>query len=213
MTPEPFQVPLKPVEAELMVANSLFIASLAPAKTLVTAREFQKAIQQRFQDATHHVPAFIIGHGKSVITHSSDDGEPSGTAGRPALEVLQGSGLGNVAVVVTRYFGGTKLGTGGLVRAYGDAVRSVLKIVKRGRLIPTTTYKLVVAYPLYDQIERLTRNYAAEILEARFEADITLLVRVKDDKSLDFIGKLVSLSAGRIHPEIFQRDPETIFPL
>ena len=74
----------------------------------------------------------MIGHGASTTAHCSDDGEPSGTAGRPALSVLQGSGIGDVVLVITRYFGGTKLGTGGLVRAYGDSVRNLLKVLPRG---------------------------------------------------------------------------------
>ncbi len=101
-------VPLAPVETEIRVVNSRFIASLSPANSVEEAREFVAETKKRFPDATHHVPAFVIGHGQSIITHCTDDGEPSGTAGRPALAVLQGSGLGNVVVVVTRYFGGAR---------------------------------------------------------------------------------------------------------
>ena len=95
---------------------------------LMMRRNSLQELKLEFRDASHNVPAFVIGHGQSIITHCNDDGEPSGTAGRPALAVLQGSGLGDAVVVVTRYFGGTKLGKGGLVRSYGDAVRSVLKL-------------------------------------------------------------------------------------
>ena len=89
-------IPLEAVETEITVVNSRFIANLAPASSVEDARGFISEIKKRHPDASHHVPAFVIGHGKSIIAHCSDDGEPSGTAGRPALAVLQGSGLGNV---------------------------------------------------------------------------------------------------------------------
>ena len=103
-------------------------------------------IKQEFADASHNVPAFVVGYGNAVTAHCNDDGEPSGTAGRPMLAVLQGSGLGDAAVVVTRYFGGTKLGTGGLVRAYGDAVRAVLEIAPRAEKVPTHTVMFGLPY-------------------------------------------------------------------
>src|ERR671921_1142335 len=88
-------------------------------------------IRAEMPDAAHHVYAYIVGHGATTTLGMSDDGEPSGTAGRPVMAVLKGSGLGDVALVITRYFGGTLLGTGGLVRAYGDAAKAVLAILPR----------------------------------------------------------------------------------
>jgi uncharacterized YigZ family protein len=113
-----YPVPLKEIRRELIVVNSRFVATLAPVMSVEEAKAFIARIRGEFSDASHNVPAYLVGGGDSLIEHCSDDGEPSGTAGRPALAVLKGSGLGDVAVVVTRYFGGTKLGTGGLVRAY-----------------------------------------------------------------------------------------------
>src|SRR5574340_1436809 len=110
---------------EITVVNSRFIADLSPVFSIDEARSFIARIKAKHPAASHHVPAFIIGHGASTTEHCSDDGEPAGTAGRPALAVLKGSGLGDVVVVVTRYFGGTKLGTGGLVRAWRGRLRSV----------------------------------------------------------------------------------------
>ena len=98
------------------------------------------------------MPAFLIGFGNSVTAHCNDDGEPSGTAGRPILAVLQGSGLGDIAVVVTRYFGGTKLGTGGLVRAYSDATKAVLAILPRAEKVPTTQCMLALPYNLLERV-------------------------------------------------------------
>ena len=206
-------IPAGPAEAELQVLNSRFIANLDRVESVDAARAFHKSIKQRFPDATHHVPAFVLGHGRSVITHCSDDGEPAGTAGRPALAVLQGSGLGDVAVVVTRYFGGTKLGTGGLVKAYGDAVREVLKGVRRAVKVPTTTLGIELPYALYAQVERLVNAWHGEILSSQFLADVSLIVRLRDADWQAFAHQLAELSNGSVAPLILEHDPETVFPL
>lgn len=206
-------IPLEAVEVEIVVVNSRFIASLSPAKSVEDARTFIAEVKKRFPDATHHVPVFVIGHGNSIISHSSDDGEPSGTAGRPALAVLQGSGLGNVVVVVTRYFGGTKLGTGGLVKAYGDAVREVLLSVKKGVLIPSTTLIFAIPYRLYDQVVRLMDEQNGLVLETEFMEDITITVQFKDEKLEDFQNDLRNLSNGQVETLILEQDPESVFPI
>lgn len=213
---EPFKprlIPLEPVQREILVVNSRFIADLEFAGSVEQARAHLAKVRERHPTATHNVPAFIIGHGNSLITHCSDDGEPSGTAGRPALAVLQGSGLGNVSVVVTRYFGGTKLGTGGLVRAYGDAVREVLKWVRFAALLPTTTLMFVTPYRLYDQTVRLMEAHHGQILDTEFLEDITLTARFKDEELESFTSKLSDLSAGQVQPVVVEKNPETIFPL
>lgn len=113
--------------AELEVKRSRFIAVLERAPDEATARAVVEAVRAEFPDARHHCSAFVVSSpGQHDLEHSSDDGEPSGTAGRPMLDVLRGQGLGQVCVVVVRYFGGVLLGTGGLVRAYTDAVRAVM---------------------------------------------------------------------------------------
>ena len=213
MNSTPYYIPAAPAETEILVVNSRFIASLSPAFSVEEARAFQKSIRQRFPDATHHVPAFVIGHGNSVITHCSDDGEPSGTAGRPALAVLQGSGLGDAAVVVTRYFGGTLLGTGGLVKAYGDAVREVLKRVRRAVKVPTTTIGLQLPYPLYEQALRLAAACGGETLESQFLEDVTLMLRFRDEQLGQFEAQLSELSAGKVSPLVLEQNPHTIFPV
>ncbi|MCX7792579.1 MAG: YigZ family protein, partial [Chloroflexaceae bacterium] len=115
-----YPIPAGRARAELLVLNSRFVATAGPAPDVEAAKAFIAAIRQELPGASHHCYAFLAGHGASVIAGMSDDGEPAGTAGRPMLAVLRGSGLGDVVVVVTRYFGGALLGTGGLVRAYGD---------------------------------------------------------------------------------------------
>ncbi|HET59007.1 MAG TPA: YigZ family protein, partial [Chloroflexi bacterium] len=144
-------IPAAPASVELMVVNSRFIASAAPAFSVEEAKDFIQQVRRQYADASHNVPVFLIGHGSSVTAHCSDDGEPSGTAGRPALAVLQGSGLGDIAVVITRYFGGTKLGTGGLVRAYSDSMRAVLAAVPRARKVATVTAAFEMPYAFFER--------------------------------------------------------------
>jgi len=206
-------IPLEPVQTEILVVNSRFITNLEYAGSVEEARAHLARVRGHHPTATHNVSAFIIGHGNSIITHCSDDGEPSGTAGRPALAVLQGSGLGNVSVVVTRYFGGTLLGTGGLVRAYGDAVREVLKGVKFAALLPTTTLMFVIPYRLYDQILRLIEAHNGQVLDTAFLEEITVTVRFKDEEVEAFSGQLGNLSAGQVMPIMVEQNPETVFPL
>lgn len=206
-------VPMEPVETEIVVVNSRFIASLSPVRSAEEARAFQKKIKEKYPDASHHVPAFIVGHGNSTISHSNDDGEPSGTAGRPALAVLVGSGLGNVCVVITRYFGGTKLGTGGLVKAYGEAVKAVLALVRKAVLVPCSIWQIEIAYSYYNQLLRLIQSCAGEVSDTEFGADVTLKVRFEDEIVEKFMGQLTELTAGKVKPVLISRDPETPFPI
>lgn len=122
---EPYKVVLDGGQGELVEKKSRFIATVRPVETEEEAAAFIEEMKKKYWDARHNCSAFVIGR-KAELTRCSDDGEPSGTAGRPMLEVLLGEQLRNVAVVVTRYFGGTLLGTGGLVRAYSGAVKEGL---------------------------------------------------------------------------------------
>ncbi len=213
MNSEKRLIPLEEVENEILVVNSRFIASLAPAKSVEEAREYIAEIKRRYPDATHNVPAFVIGHGKSLITHCSDDGEPSGTSGRPALAVLQGSGLGNVVVVVTRYFGGTKLGTGGLVKAYGDAVREILPLVKLAELVETVTLAFTIPYNLYELCVRLIESNNGIVLDKVFAVEVDLLVQFKVENEESFKTDLVELCKGQVEIVEIERNPETVFPV
>ena len=150
------------------MVNSRFIATAAPAVTVAEARAFVAHIKDAYSDASHNVSAYVVGHGNTVVAHAHDDGEPSGTAGRPALAVLQGSGLGDIVVVVTRYFGGTKLGTGGLVRAYGDAVREVLAVLPRA--IEVARDLAGIPPDAYRRIKQQVRGAAIARIEEVVEA-------------------------------------------
>ncbi len=206
-------IPAREVRIQLRVANSHFIAAAAPAFTVEEARAFIDAIEAEFEDATHHVPAYIIGHGNSVITHCSDNGEPSGTAGPPVLAVLKGSGLGDVVTVVTRYFGGTKLGTGGLVRAYSRAARQALAALPRARKVPTHTARVVVPYALFEQAQRLVRLHGGQVVDKAFTADVTLTAQLPQEALGQLQAGLKQISRGSIEAEIIHSDPSTILPL
>jgi uncharacterized YigZ family protein len=192
------------VRSEILVVNSRFIASLSPVSSVEDAKDFVARIRHEFLDASHNVPAFLVGCGSSVTAHCSDDGEPAGRAGRPALAVLQGSGLGDVAVVVTRYFGGTKLGTGGLVRAYSDAVRSVLELVSKAQRVPVHTVMIVLPYNLFEQTRLLVTSHHGEVLDQDFAADVTVTARFPVERLPVFQAALRELSNGALQAEIIE---------
>ena len=206
-------IPARETRVEIIVVNSRFIATAAPVFSVDEAKAFVARIREEFADASHNVPAFVVGHGSSVIAHCSDDGEPSGTAGRPALAVLQGSDLGDAAVVVTRYFGGTKLGTGGLVRAYSEAVREVLRALPLAERVPTHTVMAAVPYNLFEQTRLLVAEYRGEILDETFAGDVTLTARFPVKRFSAFQAALQELSAGRVEAEIVETDDATIMPV
>ncbi len=207
-----YQVPARETRIELRVSNSRFIATAAPVFDVHEAKAFIARIKEEFPDATHNVAAYLVGHGASVTAHSTDDGEPSGTAGRPALAVLRGSGLGDVAVVVTRYFGGTKLGTGGLVRAYGDAVREVLAALPRAEKTYAYRLALTLPYPLYERVRLAVSTCHGTVIDEEFGADVTLTARFADRHLSDFQALVQELSAGTIQPQIIDAG-EAIVPL
>ena len=204
-------IPAEETRTEIEILKSRFIATAAPVFTVDEAKAFVSRIRAEFADAGHNVPAFIIGHGSSVIKHCTDDGEPSGTAGRPMLAVLQGSGLGDVAVVVTRYWGGTKLGTGGLVRAYSDSVRTVLEATPRAEKVPTHTVMLAIPYSHLDRVRLLVAAHKGVIDEEIFAADITLVIQFRVDQYEPFTAALNEMSHGSLVAEIIETNQNTIF--
>ncbi len=205
--------PAAETRAEILVVNSRFIGTLAPAFSVEEARAFIARIKAEFAGATHNVPAFVIGHGASVTAHCHDDGEPAGTAGRPALAVLQGSGLGDAVVVVTRYFGGTKLGTGGLVRAYGDAVRAVLAVTPRAEKLTTQVVMVSVPYSSFERVRLLVASFQGLMLDESFGADVTLTARFRLEQTTAFQEALRELSHGTLEAVVVETDPDTLVPV
>jgi uncharacterized YigZ family protein len=206
-------IPARRIEIEFTERRSRFITSVSPAFSVEEAQSFITEIKDKYPDATHHVPVFLIGHGSTTIAHCSDDGEPSGTAGQPALAVLRGSGLGDIVLVITRYFGGTKLGTGGLVRAYSDSVRMALEALPRARKISTTSLMFVIPYAIYEKTRLIIHNHHGVIKDQDFGADVTLTARIEDSCVASFKNHMIELTHGEIEfIEIEHRD-NTILPL
>jgi len=203
-------VPATETRTEITVINSRFITTAAPAFSVEQAKDFISRIRSEFSDASHNVPAFVIGHGSSTITHSSDDGEPSGTAGRPALAVLSGSGLGDIVLVVTRYFGGTKLGTGGLVRAYSDAVRVVLEVLPRAQKMKVHTIMVAIPYSWVERLRRLVENHHGQVIDESFGADVLVTARFSVKGYPGFRDALLAESHGSLTPEIIDSGPEIV---
>jgi uncharacterized YigZ family protein len=212
-SPKQMVIPAREARIELVVEKSRFIASGVPVFTVENARLFIHRIREEFPDASHHVPIFIIGHGSGVTMHCSDAGEPSGTAGRPALAVLQGSGLGDVAVVVTRYFGGIKLGTGGLVRAYSDAVRTLLAVLPRAEKVATTLLLVVINYSLLERIRLLIAEHGGLIEEEEFTSEVAITARFRDEMVEEFLQRLNDIHRGKSNVIIVDKQPDSIFPI
>jgi len=209
---KPYPVPALEIRRELTVSNSRFISSLAPVFSVDEAKDFIARIKSEFPDASHNVPVYLIGHGDSEIAHCSDAGEPSGTAGRPALAVLRGSGLGDVAVVVTRYFGGTKLGTGGLVRAYSKALRLVVESVPRAEKVLIHTVMLVFPYTYLERVRLLVAAQDGKVLDEDFAVDVTLTARIIVEKLPTFQSSLSELTNGKVQVEVIE-SKQILMPL
>jgi uncharacterized YigZ family protein len=190
-------IPAATARAEIRASNSRFIATAAPADTVEAARAAIAGVRAEMPDASHHVYAYIVGHGATTTLSLTDDGEPPGTAGRPVMAVLKGSGLGDVALVVTRYFGGTLLGTGGLVRAYGDASKAVLAVLPRAEKIERRELHITLPYAAYEPARRLLAAHAGSILAEDFAAEVTLRVSLPLAEVPAFSVGLGELTAGQ----------------
>jgi uncharacterized YigZ family protein len=198
MAKDRYSIPAATSRCETQVSNSRFVASAAYTPTVEEAREFILMVRADMPDASHHCYAYLVGHGASVIAGMSDAGEPSGTAGRPMLAVLQGSGLGDVTVVVTRYFGGTLLGTGGLVRAYSDATRAILAELPRRERRERRSLLVRVAYSDYELAHRTLLAHNAEITNEDFAGEVSINAELPLSDLDDCRAVLLELSAGRV---------------
>jgi uncharacterized YigZ family protein len=176
-----YLVPLRRHRTEEVIRGSRFITTLERARDEDEARSVIASLNAEFSDATHNCWAFVAGPaGDTARIGLSDDGEPHGTAGRPILETLLHSGVGEVVAVVTRYYGGTKLGRGGLGRAYSGGVSTALDTLPVERLVPRTRFRIEVDYPAFDVLARFLESVDARREEEDYGATVTLLVAVPD---------------------------------
>jgi len=201
-----YQVPARETEVELRFKNSRFIGSVGRAETVEEAKAFIGKIRQRYPDASHHVYAFAVGYGATVTHGMSDDGEPSGTAGRPALAVVQGAGLGDLVVVVTRYFGGTKLGTGGLVRAYTGTAQAVLEETPREEKVDLVFFSVELAYEQHALCRKLIEDQGATVEEEAFGASVQLDGSIREELFEGLCQVLRDATSGRSVPEVVASD-------
>ena len=161
------------VTAQIEEKRSRFRCDLTPVATEDEARQAVERARKEFWDARHHCSAFILGT-EGRVERSSDDGEPSGTAGAPMLDVLRGSGLTDVVAVVTRWFGGTLLGAGGLVRAYSDAVRAAVDAATPVTMALTDEWAITVPHADAGRVESALRTDGVEVIDHVYDAAVTL---------------------------------------
>jgi len=185
---------------EIVILKSRFITTICRAIDQDEARDFIRQVRDEMSDASHHVYAFRAGYGNTVTEGMSDDGEPSGTSGPPTLAVLRGSDLGDIVLVTTRYFGGTKLGTGGLVRAYSDSAKTALESLPTELKAPKTQLGFDVPYHLYEQVKNLVVEHGGIINEEDFAVEVTIMVTFYRDAVENFTAELTELSSGQIEP-------------
>lgn len=181
--------------ARFEVRGSEFVGHVTHADSVETAEGFVDEIREADTDATHHVPAYRV-RADPLREFQSDDGEPGGSAGKPALNVLQQEGLENVAAVVTRYFGGTELGVGGLARAYGRAVKAALDDAGVVEQVPHETFSVAVDYDDSGTVRSLLESAGVEF-EAAYEATVRFEVRVPVGEAATLRDRLRSATSGR----------------
>lgn len=200
-----YRIPKDTTRIEYIVSNSRFVGTIGRASSVEEAKAFIHNIRAEMPTASHHVYAFIVGHGSSVIEGMSDDGEPSGTSGPPTLAVLRGSDIGDVVLVTTRYFGGTKLGTGGLVHAYGQTAKDAIEALETELKVTRYTLGIEVPYPLYERVKLMLPNYEIIVDDEQFAGEVTLIVRIPEHYVEQFGKALLELSAGQVEPLVLDK--------
>ena len=197
---EPYRMMLEGGQAELVEKKSRFIANVRPVESEAEAVAFIDEMKKKYWDARHNCSAFVIGT-KAELTRCSDDGEPSGTAGRPMLDVLLGRELHNVCAVVTRYFGGTLLGTGGLVRAYGGAVQEGLKNCVVLEKCLARKWKVGTDYSGLGKVQYILAEAELPILDSEYGEGVDLTILVPFDQVGAAEKKLIEGTNGRCRIE------------
>ncbi|NOY61433.1 MAG: YigZ family protein [Calditrichaeota bacterium] len=183
---------------EMKERGSRFIARARPVPAKEEAENFIHQIRKKHFDATHNCFAYRIGSGRNEITRFNDDGEPSGTAGKPILQAITTRDLTNVCVIVTRYFGGTKLGTGGLIRAYGGAASQVLETSDIRVKYFTTELQISYDYEFSNFVMREIDKFQANILKKEYDQNVKLLISIRESFAAKFVEQLTNQSSGKI---------------
>ncbi len=201
---EPFICVTKPGDAVIEVKRSKFIGAVRSVSSEEEALSFLEGERKKYHDAKHHCSAYIIrtpGPGQPDIVHSSDDGEPSGTAGKPMLEVVEKSGLKDVVCVVTRYFGGILLGTGGLVRAYTDAAKAAVEAAGKAKMCPAEEIELVFDYTHTGRVDNIINGASCRRRDADYTDVVRYVVTCDPEGSESMIRALLEATAGSLKYE------------
>ncbi len=185
-------------DVEIKIKGSRFIGRARPCRREKEAEDRLTFIRKKYYDATHNCFAFRMGLGKYQTFRYSDDGEPSGTAGKPIFDQIEGHELTNTLVIVTRYFGGTKLGTGGLARAYSEAAGVALEAAEIIEKFITGTLVMTVEFPDYNQVERIIHQMGGNIVGADFKDKVSLKVEIRRSMLQKLKQTLINTTAGRI---------------
>jgi len=193
-----YPIPGEQTRVRQVIKNSEFITTGTYVTSTEEARKWFATIRKEFSDARHNCPAYKVGYKAEVTEWSSDDGEPSGTAGKPMLSVLQGHDVGDIAVMVTRYSGGIKLGTGGLVRAYSSSVRQLLEEMPIVMKVAQCKRELKVDYARYERIKTFLEEYEAKIDNEVFSSDIVFSFQMPVDRVSEFDDALIELSLAQL---------------
>lgn len=194
------RIPIAPYSTELEVKRSRFIAIAEFAGDSETVKARIAAIRAAHPQANHVVHAAVLGEQGTQFS-LSDDHEPKNTAGRPVLEVLKGSGITNVLVMVVRYFGGTLLGTGGLVKAYGDAAKIAIDGLKTEELIEKIDIRITMGYDIYEQVKKLIIEAEGTSTED-FATEVTVCATVPKSASSQLVSRITDLSSARARIEM-----------
>jgi len=197
---EGYLIPAARHRTEEVILRSRFLTTLAPAPDEQSARAVVQAVRAEFPEATHHCWAFVTGPPASTASIGmSDDGEPHGTAGRPMLTTLLHSGVGEIVAVCTRWYGGTKLGTGGLGRAYAGGVRQALDTLPTVQRVERTLLEIEVGYPQVASLQRLLSGLDARIEEEAYGASVIYRVALPGVHLPRFEREMADLTAGSGH--------------
>ncbi|ELV8762642.1 YigZ family protein [Vibrio fluvialis] len=199
MNVQPYHIPAAPVRFEEEIKKSLFITYLAHTPGIDAAKAFVDEIKSRHADARHNGWAFVAGRPQnSMLWGFSDDGEPSGTAGKPILAQLSGSGVGEMTAVVTRYYGGIRLGTGGLVKAYGGGVQQALKLLQTIEKKITTKLHLTLDYGLVALAQSIMSQFEAAEVDAEYGESVCLTVELECLHLEAFTQSIINKSGAKI---------------
>lgn len=194
-----YLVPAGPHRVADEIKRSRFITTIDRAPGVPEAQATLRRLREEFPDATHHCWAYVVGPpGATAQVGMSDDGEPHGTAGRPMLNVLLHADVGDVVAIVTRYYGGTNLGTGGLVRAYAGGVVRALESLPRVERIDFVSLSLVFEYAKMTALEQLCPPFEVQVDDRRFGADVTFDVRLPDTRVEAFRAAVLDITRGQV---------------